>query len=206
MTMRMNMEALRIIRDEHRTLAAVLHGLLYLVRQIEAGRLAPDFGLLGAMLYYIDLFPERFHHPKEDAYLFRRLRERCPAARDVLDRLESEHRAGAGKIRQLHQALNRYQQGGPLQFQPFQVAVEAYCAFEFAHMRLEEAEMLPMAERYLQREDWVEIDRAFLDHDDPIFGVATSDEYRQLFKRIVNLAPPPIGVGPVGKRPATPDA
>lgn len=190
------MQTLRILRDEHRTMAAVLHGFRFLVREIHAQRLAPDFALLGAMLHYIDTFPERLHHPKEDRYLFRALRTRCQAARGVLDRLEAEHRAGARKIRHLHQALNRYQQGGPDEFHAFHAMVETYCAWEFGHMRVEETEMMPLAERYLTDEDWASIDSAFLDHDDPMLGVETSDGFRELFKRIVNLAPPPIGVGP----------
>ena len=177
-------------------MAAVLHGFRFLVREIHAQRLAPDFALLGAMLHYIDTFPERMHHPKEDRYLFQALRTRCQAARGVLDRLEAEHRAGARKIRQLHQALNRYQQAGPDEFHAFHAMVEAYCAWEFMHMRVEETEMMPLAERYLTDEDWASIDSAFLDHDDPMLGVETSDGFRELFKRIVNLAPPPIGVGP----------
>ena len=196
------MQTLRILRDEHRTMAAVLHGFRYLVREIHAERAAPDFALLGSMLHYIDTFPERLHHPKEDAYLFRALRSRCQAAHNVLDRLESEHRAGAGKIRQLHQSLNRYQQGGPDEFHAFHAMVEAYCAFEFAHMRVEETEMMPLAERYLTAGDWDGIDRAFLDHEDPLFGIESSEGFRELFKRIVNLAPPPIGVGPTPPRPS----
>src|SRR5207253_3316673 len=106
------MKAIGIIRDEHRSLAAVLHGMLYLVREIgESGR-KPDFNVLGAMIYYIDAVPERFHHPKEDKYLFALLRARYPAARPLLDRLAEEHRIGAEKIRTLEQALARYQQGG----------------------------------------------------------------------------------------------
>lgn len=197
------MQALRILREEHRTLAAVLHGLLDLVREIRAGRAMPDFRLLGAMLHYIDTFPERLHHPKEDAYLFRLLRLRCQAARSVLDRLESEHRAGQGKIRLLCQGLNRYQQGGAAELHAFAAMAEAYCEFELAHMRVEETELMPLAERHLTPDDWAEVDRAFLDHEDPLFGVAAGDGFRELFKRIVNLAPPPLGVGP-GRTPPKP--
>ena len=57
---------------------------------------APNFELLGAMIYYIDAFPERFHHPKEDEYLFRLLRVRHPDAAPLLDRLNIEHRAPFG--------------------------------------------------------------------------------------------------------------
>jgi hemerythrin-like domain-containing protein len=55
--------------------------------------------VLGAMVYYIDAFPERFHHPKEDRYLFRLLRMRHPAAVKLIERLETEHRAGSGRRR-----------------------------------------------------------------------------------------------------------
>ena len=86
------MRAIQIIEDEHRSLAAVLHGLLYLVREIQVRGEPPDFELLGAMLNYIEAFPERFHHPKEDAYLFRKLRERDPSPAALLDQLESAAR------------------------------------------------------------------------------------------------------------------
>ncbi len=59
------MKAINIILDEHRSLAAVLHGMLYLFRKIRNGTTLPDFKLLGAMLYYIDAFPDCFHHPKD---------------------------------------------------------------------------------------------------------------------------------------------
>ena len=52
------MQALRIIEDDHRALAAVLHGMRYLVREIAERKAAPRFDVLGAMIYYIDAFPE----------------------------------------------------------------------------------------------------------------------------------------------------
>jgi hemerythrin-like domain-containing protein len=190
------MQAIRIIREEHQSLAAVLHGLLYLVREIRAHRAEPDFELLGAMAYYIDTFPERFHHPKEDAWLFRLLLQRHPPAAEIIERLQSEHRAGAVKLRQLEQALIRYQQGGRDEFPVFAAAVEAYVAFERNHMRSEETEAIPLAQQHLTQADWAEIDAAFLDHADPLLGTSARDDFLDLFRRIVNLAPPPIGVGP----------
>jgi hemerythrin-like domain-containing protein len=143
------MQALRIIYDEHRGLAAVLHGMLYLVHEIRDRRGKPNFELLGAMIYYIDAFPERFHHPKEEEYLFRLLRLRHPGAAPLLDRLTTEHRGGTEKIRTLEQALARYQQGGDREFSKFLAAVESYAAFHWDHMRAEETEVLPLAEKYL---------------------------------------------------------
>jgi len=40
------------------------------------------------MVHYIDAFPERLHHPKEDRYLFLALRKRTGEANAALDRLK----------------------------------------------------------------------------------------------------------------------
>ncbi len=190
------MKAIRIIRDEHRTLAAVVHGMLYLVREIAERATEPDFRVLDAMVYYIDTFPERFHHPKEDRYLFRILRQRSPEAGPLLDRLETEHRAGGEKIRALEQALARFHAGGRSEFSNFRAVVEAYAKFHWDHMQAEERELLPLAEKYLTPADWQEVDAAFEGHADPLIGTEVGDKYAALFSRIVALAPPPIGVGP----------
>ena len=182
------MQTLRILRDEHRTLAAVLHGFLHLVRDIRAGHAAPDFALLGAMLHYIDTFPERFHHPKEDRYLFRLLRTRDPAAAPLLDRLHEEHRAGGNKIRLLVEALERYERGVDDGFATFAEIVAEYAAFHWNHMRCEEMEVLPLAEHFLTRADWDEIDAAFTGHTDPILGEDAAHQY-ELVRRILDLAP-----------------
>jgi len=190
------MQAIRIIRDEHRAIAAILHGMLFLVRKIRDRGATPDFNLFGAMIYYIDAFPERFHHPKEDRYLFHVLRIRHPDSVSLLDRLEEEHRTGAYKIRALEQALARYQHGCASEFPDFAKAVEDYAAFHWNHMRAEEDEVLPLAEKHLSAADWEGVDTAFLGHVDPMHGAGAEGEYQALFTRIVNLAPPPIGVGP----------
>ncbi|MEO8754315.1 MAG: hemerythrin domain-containing protein [Casimicrobiaceae bacterium] len=194
------MQADRIIHDEHRCLAAVLHGMLHLVHAIRDRGTRPDFAVLGAMIYYIDAFPERFHHPKEEEYLFHFLRIRHPDAIPLLDGLRAEHRSGAERIRRLEQALARYSQGGAKEFPPFLAAVEGYAEFEWQHMTREETEVMPLARQYLTTDDWDAIDAAFLGHTDPMLGIEAGAEFTALFSRIVMLAPPPIGVGPALRR------
>src|SRR5438128_720338 len=167
--------------------------MLYLVRQIRFGRAQPDFDLLSAMVSYIRTFPEQFHHPKEDTYLFGLLRLRNPAIVPLLDRLQAEHRDSKLKIERVEQALSRYRQGSSAEFPEFAAAVAAYAAFHWDHMTAEETEVLPLAKDYLIAEDWVSIDAAFSGHTDPLLGVEAGAEYSKLFRRIVDLAPPPLG-------------
>lgn len=191
------MKAIGIIHREHQLIAAVLHGMRHLIRDIRDNGAKPNFELFGAMTYYIDAFPERFHHPKEDEYLFRALRKRHPDAHSLLDRLQREHQEGAGKIQSLEQALARYQQGGAKEFPAFASAVEDYANFHWTHMRAEEMEVMPLARKYLTTEDWQAIDEAFLGNSDPLLGADVGVGFETLFTRICNLAPPPIGAGPM---------
>jgi hemerythrin-like domain-containing protein len=196
------MRAVHIIREEHRTSTAVLHGILFLLRHIGYGISEPNFELLGAMIAYMRVFPERHHHPKEDAYLFRLLRKRHSAIAPVLDRLHAEHRANAAKMRAVEDALADFQREGTARLPALYEAVARYAAFHYAHMRTEEDEVLPAALEYLTPADWDEIDAAFSGHTDPLLGAEEGFEYDALFRRIVSMAPAPLGAAPETSREA----
>lgn len=188
--------AITIILDEHRSLAAVTHGLRYIVREMREKDSEPDGKLLWSMLYYIDTFPQKLHHPKEEAYLFRRLKMRTREADKAILQLEEQHRAGREHVKALEMALGRYQAGAPGGREAFMAAAETFADELAVHMALEENVVLPLAKQHLLAEDWTEIAQAFGENGDPRFGAEPDHEFRSLFSRIVNLAPPPIGVGP----------
>jgi hemerythrin-like domain-containing protein len=187
--------ALSIIRDEHRSLVAVLQGLQFLVRDVRDRGVAPDFELFTLILDYIDMFPEKFHHPKENEHLFKAVRARSADANAVLDELEAEHARGDGLVRELRHALARWRVAGTAGFEAFAGAVDAYLDFHWKHMRKEEDVVMPLAERVLTAADWEAIDAAFRANDDPLFGTRPKQEFRKLFGLIVNRAPAPLGVG-----------
>lgn len=189
------MKALDIVLDEHRSIAAVLQGLRYLVDEIAARRDRPDFPLFDAMFAYIEAFPERLHHPKEDRYLFPALRKRSPESAAALDKLEHEHVAGREHLEALRASLEDYRRSSAA-FDAFRAKVSSYAEFHWRHMRLEEDEVVPAARAKLTDDDWKEIDEAFESNRDPLVGANATREMRELFRRIVSLAPPPIGVGP----------
>ena len=152
-------KAIDIIKDEHRSMGAVIKGLQ---QQLAAARDAggePDFHLVGAMLDYIEAFPDLRHHPKEDEYLFRYLRMRSAEAVPVLDRLEAEHARCAELLADLRAKLEAAREGAGLV--GFSGALDAYAEFMWRHMATEEEVVLPLAEAQLTGEDWAAIDLAF---------------------------------------------
>ena len=181
--------ALAILRDEHRSLAAVAHGLELLAREARMQGRPPRFDLLRAIVYYIREFPEKQHHPKEDAHLFRKLRERTGEFNETLAELEQQHRDGHRLVDDLEQAVTRYEADPEGGFEPFEQAVARFVASQESHMRLETRVILPAAFEHLTPEDWDEIGRAFAENGDPRFSADTDEEFRQLFIRILNLVP-----------------
>jgi hemerythrin-like domain-containing protein len=61
------------------------------------------------------------------------------------------------------------------------------------HIRAEEQQLLPIAERVLSEADWAEINAAFRDNDNPQVGVRYRQEGERLYRRILELAPVPLG-------------
>jgi hemerythrin-like domain-containing protein len=189
-------KALNIILDEHRSIAAVLHGMQHLVRQIRDRKAKVDSRVFRAMLYYLDTFSERMHHPKEDQFLFEALRRREAGADALIAELEGEHASGAQSLRRVEQCLIRYEEGGDKEFTEFAQEVDRFALGYWDHMRKEEEQVFPLAEKLLTSEDWAKIDRAFEENLDPLASARAERDFRKLFSRIVSLAPPPIGVGP----------
>ena len=186
---------LRIIREEHAALAAMLRSILLLLAQHRRQGTLPDFTALRAMIFYVDAFPEQRHHRKESELLFPKLRARTPLSRALLDRLDEDHARGERNIRELEHALLAFEMLGEPRRAAFEHAAQRYVDFYLAHMGLEEEQVLPLAERVLTERDWAELDEAFSANRDPLTGHEPEDEYRALFTRIVNLVPAPIGLG-----------
>jgi len=186
-------KSIELIHDEHRALAAMLSAFRSLAGEIRAERQQADFGLFELMLRYIEKLPEKVHHPKENEFLFKKLRARCAEAVPVIEQLEDEHRQGEHRIAALRAALAAYQESGAAGFEPFYAVLASYIDSEWRHMNTEEKQVFPLAEAHLSAADWAEIEAAFLANDNPWQGAA--GEYAGLFSRIVNTAPAPVGLG-----------
>jgi hemerythrin-like domain-containing protein len=195
------MKAIQKIRDEHRSISAVLHALKQLARDAQDARVKPDFAVFRAILHYIDQFPEQLHHPKEDEFLFPPLETRAPKMKKLIDSLRAEHKQGDRLVRELERALVLFEDSWPEGAGEFMQRVDDYADFHWKHMRKEEQEILPAAERSFTPADWKAIDEAFDINQDPIAGIKERD-FHALFSRIVSLAPAPVGFAEPWKRAA----
>ncbi len=185
------MQAIQIIQDEHRKLWRVASTINIVADEMDAGSPVPT-PFFHAVFDYIEGFIDHAHHPKEDDFLFRLLRQRSSKAEAVLLQLEANHQHGPATLRALRNDLALASQGN---CGAFTAALRSYTKNLEEHIRTEERDILPLAREVLLAEDWVVIDKAFADNDDPLFGQQATEQYRELYHRIVALAPESVGLG-----------
>lgn len=189
-------QSMQIIRDEHAALTAMLRSLGMMLERGPGDTPEEFFDVLRAMLFYIDEFPERLHHPKESGLLFPQVARLAPETRTTIERLEMDHRNGEATVRELQHLLLAWELVGESRRAAFEQAAKKYLNFYLEHMRLEEAVILPAAQTVLSDADWQELDAAFSTNCDPLTGKYPRDPtFDRLFTRIVMRAPAPIGLG-----------
>ena len=176
--------ALKMILDEHAALARVLRALRETVASARRPEVPPDFERLRAMLFYMDEMPARLHHTAEEQVLFPRIRERCPALRPVLDRLEAEHGRGETTVQGLERALTAWELMGDERREAFELPLRAFVEGYLGHMEVEENYVLSVAQDYLSEADWLDL-QAALTHQRGAVGARTAAGHEALLQRIL---------------------
>ena len=176
--------AIGILRDEHRSLGAVLHAWIDTLAAARAADRAADAATMRPIVRYLQLFAEELHHPKEARYLFRRLRMRTDHVTAELDELERQHVRDRELLADLARQVDDLAVAGTVEAtRDLEAAVQRYAAFQWEHLGREEGVVLPAAQRHLAPADWSAVDAGFARVREP--GGAGDPPLGQLFARIV---------------------
>ncbi len=176
--------ALSIVGGEHRSIAAVLGGLQQLVRLAHANASAPDVASMRQMVDYMRRFPAALHHPKEEAFVFRLLRQHTSDFNGALNELERQHALENELVGALSHALDRQESGEADATEAINAAVQRLAGAVWEHMVLEESTIFPAARRHLSPADWAAVCEAFSAHQDPLRGPSPELAMKKLFGRI----------------------
>ncbi len=115
--------ALDIIGDEHRSIAVVVSAMRDIANDLTTPRHEDaDLQSLAGMVSYLRGFPEKVHHPKEEAHLHRLMRARNPSCEALLADVESQHDTERRLIEQVSACLET---GGD-RFEALQDAVRRF--------------------------------------------------------------------------------
>lgn len=181
--------AVAMIHDEHRSLAAVIRGMVHTVDGARRGE-PLDIDALRQMVRYVHAFPERLHHPKEEQFLHPPMRKARPESAALIDRLEAEHQREYQLVQALEAAVDACP-GGSTRDDPKLVAlhraVDDLARAVWSHMDAEERQLIPLAREALSEADWSEVGRAFEGHKHPRLGDLPEEEFHRLFGAIASM-------------------
>ena len=152
------------------------------LERVQEGEVA-DFELMRDIMVYTTRYPDHAHHPIEDL-MFRRWLKHDEKARELVSTLGREHRGLAEKGGALAEILAHVVDGAMVSREGIETRARDYCEFLRYHMKVEEEQAFPGAQRALREEDWAGIASAFAEHEDPVFGPVVHDEFRDLFELI----------------------
>lgn len=181
--------AINIIKGEHRSIAAVIDGLKYVLRRARETGETANVPLLRAMVRYFRSFPEALHHPREEEYLFPRLLARSPESGPLLEDIQSQHQREPSLISTIEEALDEYERlpsGNHLD--ALIKAADGYAEFIWQHMSAEEKGVLPACQESFTSDDWSQIADAFEKNGDPRFDKEREAGFAKIFSRIMNVA------------------
>ena len=176
------------LHREHRNIGALLGVLERTLDGLESESAAPgDIGLIRDIMNYMIRFPDHTHHPMEDL-MFERMRARglTPEMEHTIGKLLHEHASLARKGEALHRALLRLEDGARSESPALIAMGRDYVEFLRSHARTEEQTVFVEAESLLGDADWTEIEQAFEERTDPVFGPLVDSEFKALYQHIKN--------------------
>jgi len=182
----MQERALGVIADEHRSIAAVARGLVELVPAGATGPEPADLPLVEALLDYLQQFPARQHHPKEELWLHRALRMRSPTSDALLLEIERQHAQEHALLARACRSASEARRGDGEAQRALAGLIESLAGGMFAHLAWEERVVLPLARQTLLEEDWIELATAFEANDDPGLDDLSAKGFRRVFSRLAN--------------------
>lgn len=180
-------KSLSVIQDEHQSIAAVMKRLQALVAEVRRGGAPPDVATLRQIVSYFRDFPAKYHHPKEDDYLFALLSKRTHEMDETIAELRAQHLAEHTMLADLEVAINRLEKDPDASIDVLVEAVDRFANHTWTHMTLEESVVFPAAQKYLTDEDWDEIESAFRGNVQKGFADVGARLVRSAFARIVNV-------------------
>jgi len=167
---------------EHVRFASLLDFLQHQMTAFHDGQ-DPDYQLMRDVLHYLHNYADQYHHPREDA-AFVHLVKRNPALRVPIQRLLQEHRVLAATGETLLNYLEDILNDTVIERETVEAAAATYLVYYRHHLATEEGEILPLAARLLEPEDWAAVATAVAIVSDPLFGNNASESYGALRKRI----------------------
>lgn len=181
----MNNAILQRLNTDHKHLSKVLYCLSAQIRGYDDPDIQPSIPDIMNILDYVSTMPERWHHPVEDV-VFKRLLEKSPPHPEQIKAVLQEHEDLERLTLELKTAFNSVALDTAVPIERLYRATTVYLSRQLLHLDAEESVLFPLAEEFLEEEDWQyieeQVDIVMADFNDLIKA-----EYDAMYEGIVNF-------------------
>ena len=177
------LDQLRLEHLRMSQLLAILEKELNLFDESEV----PDYEVINEIIEYFADFPDRCHHPKEDA-IYRRLKEVNPALTDKVGDLEAEHLELAEKLQLIATVVRNVIDGGEVSRSRVHEVISDFIVSQRRHLATEERTFFRLAKQALTETDWTDVQSTLSREMDPLVESSTMEKFENLRHRIVDWA------------------
>jgi hemerythrin-like domain-containing protein len=160
--------ALEMMRNRQRAMSSALLAVRTIARRSLRSGARPDFDQLGRLVAYLERFPQKIHQPAEERHLFAAVERRTPDAGRAIARARRDHAACVGYQHRLGDALRRWIRGQDSAGSEVALMADDYARFCRLHGRIEARDVLSVATKVLQPDDWRAIEQAYAAANDPL--------------------------------------
>ena len=169
------------IRKEHKIIRQVAQAARSDARDIRRTGSA-DRERVGQYIDFFSGFNDACHHRKEELYLF-------PAVQwhdrqgDLIRSLREDHTRGRELVSRMRQAVP---EDGPVDATALSDAMESYAEMLFDHIRRENEQLLPAAEKTLDRAERVRVAEGYVYVEHELLGEGFHEKYHEMAQKLIS--------------------
>jgi hemerythrin-like domain-containing protein len=178
-------EPLYTLKHEHRVIERALHALDGICMRLEWGDQVP-YDVLSQAVNFFSVFADRYHHGKEEEYLFPALAlEGIPYQGGPLALMEQQHERERELTAEMSSAIEGYRGLDPESRQHFISAARSYCDHLLRHIEKEDSILFRIAAEILDDEGKAALSEGFKQAEAQL-GLNTKEEYERVAARLEN--------------------
>lgn len=153
-------EPLHTLKHEHRVIERALRALDGVCARLDWGQHVPA-EVISQLVDFIGVFADRYHHGKEETFLFPLLQRHGIVRDGPLGVIAEEHRIESDLTAEMHRAIEGYRDVDPDARQRFVDAARRYSHHLLSHIDKEECILFRLADEMLDEEDKVSLSESF---------------------------------------------
>ena len=178
----METEVLQKLNDDHKHIATVLDALEQELRDSDDHD--TDWLIVNDLVSWLQEYPDAVHHPLEDQ-MFDRVLDKglTPAERELVHFNLAQHAEITAATHKLATDVDSILNDIVVPLNQLNEHFERYVETQRIHMRNENTNLFPLAQRLLSEADWAEVGAEAALHRDPMFELKL-EKYTDLYNYV----------------------